>query len=290
MTREEVFTGVRECLAAALDISPDSIQEGHKIIEDLGADFNLYSENSLLWDINKAAGQDAVKIPDHMMTVLKRALLVAEFSDGAFDPTVGPSVLLWRDTMLSRRLPSIAQIDAARDLVNYKSLRLDEAAKTAKLDRPGMIIDLSAIAKGYLADQGARFLEGKGVTAATVELGGDLVTVGAKPDGSPFRIYVDNPFTPGGDPVGFVECKGVVGVVTSGSYRQFVIINSERYSHFVDPRTGRAIAGVSSCTVSGPDAMTCDALATAICVMGPERAFPLIQKMNAWYKKHPPEK
>ena len=272
------------------DVNTDKANMAFDRIEDVGEDLSLYNPKSLLWDINNNAGGDPVRITDPMMTVLKRALLIADFTDGAFDPTIGPSVLIWRDAMMTLRLPPPDQVDAARALVDYKLLKLDEAAHTARLAKPGMILDLSAIAKGYLADVGAQFLADKSVAAATVELGGDIAAFGTKPDGSPFRIYIENPFFRDGDAVGFVEGKGNFCVVTSGNYRQSFTINSERFSHFIDPKTGRAIAGASSCTVTGPDAMTCDALATAICVIGPERGFLLMRQINAWYKKHPPEK
>lgn len=272
------------------DVNKEAASRAFDHIEDVGGELNVYSQNSEVMQVNRAAGVEAVQVSDAMMTVMKRALLVAELSDGAFDPTVGPLVDLWSVTMQTGHLPAPAQIEATREVVGYKFVELDEAARTVKLTKAGMKLNLSAIAKGYLADEGARVINAEGgVQGATVELGGDIAAFGHKPDGSVFHILIENPFVENGPAQGIIEGTDF-GVVTSGNYRQFVVINSQRYSHIIDPKTGQAIPGVTSCTVTGPDAMTCDALATAICVMGYDRGLALVQKMNQWYKQHPPER
>ena len=254
-------------------------------IEEIGRELNLYNQHSDLWEVNKAAGVRAVRVSERFFTVLKRALVVAELSEGAYDPTVGPLVLLWRQALSSRVLPSQEHIQQAVQLVGYKFVKLDEEAQTVKLLKRGMILDLGGIAKGFAADDAARLLEEEGVHAATVELGGDVAAFGTKPDGSAFRIPIQNPFSPGGQPVGIVNGTDF-GVVTSGNYQQYVVIGGQRFSHLVDPRTGVSVAGLASCTVTGPDAMTCDALATAICVVGARKGRALTEKMNNWYKTH----
>ena len=254
-------------------------------IKEIGSELSLYDADSELWEVNNAAGKEAVQVGDSLLRVLKRALVLAELSDGAFDPTVGPLVLLWRETLRNGVLPTQEQIDRQRALVNYRNVEVDEVARTVRLTKPGMILDLGGIAKGYIADEAAKALQEEGVQTATVELGGDIAAFGTKPNGSSFRILIENPFTRQGTPQGLVEGTDFA-VVTSGNYQKYVIIRGMRFSHLIDPRTGKSTSGLASCTVTGPDAMTCDALATAICVVGSKEAPRLTEKLNEWFKAH----
>ena len=252
-------------------------------IADIGRQMNFYDENSDLVRLNATAGGPGIVVTPDMMTVLERALLVAELSDGAFDPTVGPLVRLWRSYLTRYAVPPPESIRQARDLVGYKNVILDKAAMTVRLTKPGMQLDLGGIAKGYASDEAAKVLQQEGVQAATVEIGG-VSCFGRKPNGDVFHILIQNPYQLNGPPLGLVEGTDMAAV-TSGNYFQTWTVGDQVYTHFIDPHTGQSIIGLSSCTVTGPDAMTADALATAVCVLNVKEGMVLFQKINAWAQK-----
>jgi thiamine biosynthesis lipoprotein len=208
-------------------------------------------------------------ISTDLFLVLARALQVAEVSDGAFDPTIGPLTALWRETRKTQRLPAAAVLEDARARVGWRLLKLDAARLEARLDRDGMRLDLGGIAKGYILQHALTELVLQGTPAAMVEAGGDLV-VGDAPPGKPgWSIEV-----PGAGPE-FVKRASALrraALATSGSTAQFVLVDGVRYSHVIDPRTGLGVRHDLTTSVIAGDGATADALATALSVAGSARA------------------
>lgn len=229
--------------------------------------------------LNKAAGGAPIKVPADLMAVLQRSLLYAELSGGAFDPTIGPLVKLWGIGGDNERVPEPAEIGAALRLIDHRGLTLDTRAGTAALARPGMRVDLGAIAKGYAADEVARILKDRGVKAAIVDLGGNIMAVGKKPDGSPWRIGVQDPFDQRGAYIGLASVPGGTTVVTSGIYeRYFTGPAGEHYHHILDVKTGYpVVSDLVSVTIIASSSMDADGLSTAAFALGLERGMALIE-------------
>ncbi|MFY9234600.1 MAG: FAD:protein FMN transferase [Fimbriimonadaceae bacterium] len=207
------------------------------------------------------------RISPDLFKVISAAQEVSRKSDGAFDVTVGPLVQLWRTARKARVLPQPEEIAAARRLVGWKKVRLDPRTRTVRLTVPRMRLDLGGIAKGYAADQAQRILKKHGITRALVELGGDIVVSGPPPGTKGWTIRVPNAGK-GKAPVDMRLASCAIS--TSGDTEQFAVIGGVRYSHVVDPRTGRALANRVQTTVVARDGLTSDPLSTALTVLDPK--------------------
>ncbi len=245
-------------------------------IRDLNAILSDYDPQSELRRLCRdASGEAGIPASSDLWRVLKRADEISRASKGAFDITVGSVVRLWRQARQLHRLPASDRLEKAMALVDYRLVRLDPGHQTVRLLKPGMRIDLGGIAKGYAADEALRVLRDQGIASALVDIGGDIA-LGSPPPGRPgWRVGVASR---GGEQhkarsLSLSRCA----VATSGDTEQFVIIDGERYSHIVDPRTGMGINDESCVTVVAPDGMTADALASAASVLGPREGLELIE-------------
>ena len=236
-----------------------------------------YKADSELMRLCARAGGDPVKVSDDLFVVLERAQEVARRSGGAFDVTVGPMVRLWRRARRTRQLPDAEELAQARALVGHDKVVLDPKARTVRLTRAGMRLDLGGIAKGYAADRMLATLRAHGVTRALVAAGGDVVVGRRPPDADAWTVGlapVENP----DDPPKRSLLLENAAVSTSGDAEQYVEIGGTRYSHIVDPRTGLGLVGRMSATVVAPDGLTADSLTKVVAVLGPEKGFPLVER------------
>jgi thiamine biosynthesis lipoprotein len=238
------------------------------------SDFDPDSELSRL---SATAGSGrAVPVSAELWTVLACAQQVAQRSDGAFDVTIGPLVRLWRRARRQKQLPSPERIQAARQLVGFRLMRLDPQRRTVELLRPGMLLDLGGIAKGYAADQGLAVLRGFGIRRALVYAGGDI-GLGEPPPDRPGWTVAVGLTSPQGPPAQTLLVSRSA-VSTSGDMWQFVVLDGRRYSHIVDPKTGMGLTDRATVTVVGPQGMLTDAMSKVVAVLGPGRGFPLIDQ------------
>ncbi len=234
-----------------------------------------YDPKSELRRLGTATEGGGVDVSEDLWRVLRHARALSERSDGAFDVTIGPVVRLWRRARRQRQLPSAERMRAARQLVDYRLVRLDPQARTVALGRPGVQLDLGGIAKGYMVDEALAVLKKLGINRALVDAGGDMVLGDPPPDRPGWRIGIA-PLQADGPPDHVLSlCR--LAVATSGDTWQFVEIDGRRYSHIVDPRTGLGLTDHSSVTVVAADGMTADGLASAVSVLGPEKGLKLIE-------------
>ncbi len=215
--------------------------------------------------------------------VLDQAFRMSQATGGAFDPTIPPLSRLWgfgpgaRD---GKHRPAPAQITGAMRTVGFTRLKLD--GRRLRRATQGVEIDLSAIAPGYAADQVYGLLARRGMTAAMVDISGE-VRVGPGPGGRPWRIGLERPNYDGGSEIYSVVELENMAVASSGDYRNYFEIDGKRYAHIIDPRTGEPAASrVAATTVVGPDAMTCDALATSLMVLGATRGLELCARYRGF--------
>ncbi|MEW4570259.1 FAD:protein FMN transferase [Tautonia sp. JC769] len=241
----------------------------------LDATLSDYKPDSELMRLSDRAGGDPVPVSPELFEVLARSRELSGRTDGAFDVTINPVVKLWRRARRNRELPSRSQLDEALSRVGWRDLELDAQARTVRLARPGMRLDVGGIAKGYASDAALAELRGAGITRALVAGAGDIV-VGDPPPGRPgWRVGIASADAEAGERR--MLCLRNQAVSTSGDAERFVEIEGVRYSHIVDPRTGLGLTGRSSVTVVAPDGTTSDSLATAISVLGPDRGLALAE-------------
>ena len=260
-------------VSRAAEAAFDRIAELDHIMSD-------YQASSELMQLCKQAGGPPVKVSEDLYRVLSASQWVARRSDGAFDITVGPVVQLWRRARRQHELPERARLSQALELVGYGKLRLDARARTAQLLKPGMLLDLGGIAKGYAADEALRVLKRYGIDRALVAGGGDIAVGREPPDSGAagWRIAVLSLDSPREKPNRHIALRNG-GISTSGDLEQHVEIAGTRYSHIVNPKTGHALTGRSSVTVIARDDMTADALATAVSVLGMKRGLELARSI-----------
>lgn len=243
-------------------------------LDRIVAEMSHWQADSQLGCFNRAAAGTWQMLPEGFFTVMQQALLIAEDSDGAYDPTAGPLVDCWGFGPAPRRSapPSPEQITTARAAVGWQRLRLDVTQR--RLLQPGGVqLDLSAIAKGYGVDRLAEVLMSLGVRHYLVEVGGELRGQGCKPDGSPWWVQIEQPGE-AQEAAPLVLALDGLAVASSGDYRRYFEADGQRYAHTIDPRDGwplrHALAAVS---VVHASALQADALSTALYVLGPERGM-----------------
>ncbi|HVS19181.1 MAG TPA: FAD:protein FMN transferase [Planctomycetota bacterium] len=212
--------------------------------------------------LESRAGLGPVPASDDLHGCLERALAIARASDGAFDPTVGALTRLWRAARADGVRPDAAALDAARATVGWRAVRLDAAARTVELARADTRLDLGGIGKGWGADMALATLAEHKVERALVALGGDVALGAPPPHAAGWSI--DAPEV--GEVLELEHC----GVSSSGDSQQFLLIDGERTSHLLEPRSGVGVVGRAAVTVVAADAATADGLASAVSVAGPK--------------------
>ena len=243
-------------------------------IAALDAMMSDYRPDSELRRLEGSARQWTPVSPD-LLEVLTTAVSVARATDGAFDPTVGPLVALWREARRTGKRPAPAALEAARALVGWRHIEIDRATGAVRLDKEGMRLDLGGIAKGYILQQALRAMRMKGSGRVLIESGGDIVVGSGPPGLQGWRVDA-----PGADDTFRRRASQLTNaaLATSGPGEQFVEIDGTRYSHIVDPRTGLGMTNQVTARVIARDAAVADALATALTVVGPQGAQAILDK------------
>ncbi len=222
--------------------------------------------------INKNAGKGYVNISSETFEVLSCASRISEISNGLFDITVGPLIDLW-NYKHSFQVPEDEKIRHVLSLVNYRDLLLNPDEQSASLRRPEQSIDLGGIGKGYISDCLVKTLQKYGIVSAFVNIGGNVSTLGNKPDGSSWSVGIRHPRYIG-CLIGAVKVTGQA-VVTSGDYeRYFIDDTGKRRHHIINPITGYPVeSGLISVTVVADSAMIADGLSTAIFAAGMDKGL-----------------
>ena len=242
---------------------------------------SAFRKDSEVSRCNRDAAREPVAVSAETMRAIRAGLRFGEVTNGAFDITVGPLVVLWIRCAGENRMPTSAELNAARALVGFRGVTLDETAGTVRFARAGMKINLGGVAKGLAVDAAYAELSRSGFPDTLVEAGGDLYAAGLRLDGGPWLVGVQDPRTGKNDTAKCVTVLRVSdrGVATSGNYRRFSVIQGRRISHILDPRTGQPADTVASVTIVAPDCGSADALATGVSVLGLEKGMKLVNSM-----------
>ena len=252
-------------------------------IAALDAVLSDYRRDSELTRLGERSGGGPVAVSPDLFHVLQQAERLAQRSGGAFDVTAGPLVQRWRAARDTGTLPSPDALAAARAHSGHALLHLDPKDSTATLKRRNMRLDLGGLAKGYAADEALKTLRAHGLPRAMIEFGGDIVLGEAPPRKR------DGDSGAGAEPPGWRITEPLSGrtfhlanaaLSTSGDTAQFFVIDGMRYSHVLDPRSGRPLASRIAVTVVAPEGILSDGLATMLSVLGPEEGKRLAAR--AW--------
>ena len=246
---------------------------------DVNQSMSTYIADSEINRVSDAPVGQPIEVSAGFAYVLDQALDLSRLSDGAYDVTVEPLILLWGfgPEFKQDELPSVADVEAARAQVGYQALEFDVSSRTLLKTSP-RALDFSSIAKGYGVDRLATLLRSRGIEHFMVEIGGELKVQGLNPQGQPWRIAVRSPQA-GAPDVATTIVLDDMGVATSGDYFNFFRVGGQNYSHLIDPTTGWPIQHeVVSVTVVDSSVTRADGLATSLLVLGKDKALALAEE------------
>ncbi|MBI9050761.1 MAG: FAD:protein FMN transferase [Anaerolineaceae bacterium] len=254
----------------------ESLTAAQMEIERLEALFSRFRPGSDISRINQAAGIGRVQISEETMQVLQTAQAFTQQYADCFDITITPLVDLWRKAAGSKQVPQQASIKAALALVNAHDLLLNPGSATAELRRTQQCLDLGGIAKGYAANHIREIFTALAVQSACANLGGNVIALGCKPDGSSWKVGIQHPRREQAL-LGMVSVDNQC-VVTSGDYqRYFIGKDGKRYHHILNPNTGYPTeSNLLSVSIITRDAMTADALSTMVFIAGLEKGLKIL--------------
>ncbi len=245
------------------------IDQSESLIASLESLVSVTDTGSELYAINQTGSGT---LTGKASSLMEQALEICRRTDGALDLSIYPIVRAWGFTTGSYQVPDEEAIQSLLPLVDYTQIQYDAAIGVVTLPE-GMEIDLGSVAKGYAGQLVAQMLRGNGVESALLNFGGNVQTVGAKPDGSPWQIGIKDPQ---GEDAMMVLSVEDQAVVTSGGYERYFEQDGQTYWHIMDPSTGHpADSGLISVTIVGDEGVVCDGLSTALFVMGLEKAADL---------------
>jgi FAD:protein FMN transferase len=261
------------------ELANQGFQSAFDRIAALDGCLSDYDGDSELSRFSQAAPHaQLVPISEDLWAVLLTAQEISQLSQGAFDVTAGPLTRLWRRARRQRVLPTPERLAAARDAVGSQHLELAPPARSARLLREDMRLDVGGIAKGYAVDEALIALGRLGIDRAIVNASGDIAASGPPPGKSGWKVGIA-PLEPEAPPSVFGQLTHGA-IATSGDAFQNVEIDGVRYSHIVDPRTGLGLTQHSSVSVLAPTGIEADALASAASVLGPAEGLALIERLT----------
>ena len=262
----------KNCIEAAFD-------EQHKV-DRLMSD---YKPDSELSNLNRQADRNPVKVSPETFEVLEEAQRISDLSSGAFDVTVGPLVELWRHAADINTPPSEAEITEAKAKVGRQNLVLDPTHQTVFFKKAGMKLDLGGIAKGYAIDLSIAALKQNGALGGMVDIGGDIRCFGKPPQRrKTWHIGLQDPGKADRPNINQSRLELNItdqAVATSGNYRRFSLIDGQKINHIIEPHQGYSSMALASVTIIADTAITADALATAVSVMGHDKGLALIETL-----------
>ncbi len=260
------------------DSAPGALEEIWDKISELEDMWSVTDEKSELYALNNLKNGGSGTVSAETAELISFALDIAEKSGGALDPTIYPVLTAWGFTTEEKHVPPADELSRLLELVDYRAVSVSENTITL---REGMMLDLGAVAKGAASDAAADILRKSGVKSALLNFGGSIMTIGTKSDGTDWRIGIKDPVGEGN--IGVLAVSDCA-VVTSGMYeRYFIDENGTLYGHIIDPKNGYPVNNeLLSATIIAPEGRLCDALSTAVFVMGTERAKALWREMGGF--------
>ncbi len=241
-------------------------------VYELEALLSRANSTSEISELNTSGGTSEVTVSEATFRLLEKSVSLCRDTGGSFDITIAPIMDLWGFSGTEYRVPAEEEIAVSLGFVDYSGLILDSSDYGVSFQKEGMNVDLGAVAKGYASDCVLQIMKSYEIDSALINLGGNVCVYGAKSDGGKFRVAIADPEKPGAY-TGILEIADLF-VITSGGYERFFEENGKKYIHIMDPETGMpAESDLLSVSIIGPDGTRCDALSTALFVMGKEGAI-----------------
>jgi len=252
------------------------------VLARIDLDMSGYRDDSTVSRFNASASTDWFEVSEDMMKVVSEALQVSELSNGALDITVAPLVNLWGMGPAGERaqLPADDEIQQALARTGYRKLQVRASPAALRKEIPELTIDLNAVAPGYAVDLLAARFASMGIENFMIDIGGEVRARGRNARDQVWRIAVERPIDAEEEPYAVLRLNDL-SVTTSGEYRHYVMRDGHRYSHTIDPRTGRPVEhALASVVVAAGTALQADAWATALNVLGEKAGYALAQERN----------
>ena len=256
----------------------DAFAHAQGLVRRLENTLTDYDSESETRRLTAAAYAAPTAVSDDLWQVLEASDRWHHRTDGAFDSSLGALTRLWRKARRSGDTPSQDDIASALAMSGWQHVQLQRAAHTVAVDRDGIQFDFGAIGKGYIVDRVFEDLVSRGITSCLVNISGNMRAGQAPPQRDGWRIGI-SPLEQGGEPLRRITVVDT-SIATSGDLWQYMMIDGTRRSHILDPRTGIGVAGPIAATAIAKSATDADALATAACVLGTERAIALVSKLE----------
>lgn len=257
-----------ECIDAAVH----EIQRIEKLL-------TTYSEESETALINRHAGIKPVEVSEETFSIIERSIRISKVTQGAFDITYGSvDKRLWNFDTNLHSLPDKDTAKKMTGLINYRNIILDKVNSTVMLKEQGMRIGFGGIGKGYAAERAKLIMKGMGIKSGIVNAAGDMTTWGFQPNGKPWTIGIADPNSKH-KIFSYMDITDMA-VATSGNYEKYILINGQKYSHTINPKTGLPITGIKSVTIISKNAEIADAMATPLMIMGIVPGLNMINQMN----------
>ncbi|SHJ01008.1 thiamine biosynthesis lipoprotein [Dethiosulfatibacter aminovorans DSM 17477] len=254
-----------------------AIDEIFNTISELEDKLSIHEEGSELALIRDNAGIKPVAVSNDTLAIFEKSVEYSNLSGGLFDITAAPLISLWAIGTEEQRVPSHEEIKAALELIGYEKIVINHDESTVYIEGKGMYANLGAIAKGYIADKAAEKAKELGVDSAILNLGGNVLLIGSKPDGSNFKVGIQDPDEPTGGYMGIVEGRNL-SIVTSGDYERYFIEDGVKYHHILNPYTGYPVdSNIKSVSIITENSFDGDALSTSVLLMGLEKGLEFIE-------------
>lgn len=251
-----------------------------EVLERIDRDMSGYRDDSTISHFNASTSTDWFEVPADLVKVVDVSIKVAGLSQGALDITVAPLVNLWGMGPAGPRteLPTDDEVRQAQARVGYEKLQVREQSPALRKELPELTVDLNAVAPGYAVDLLAARLSSMGIANFLIDIGGEVRARGRNAQGELWRIAVERPMDAQPQPYAIVQLDNM-SITTSGGYRHYVMHDGHRYSHTIDPRTGRPVEHtLASVVVISPTSLEADAWATALNVLGAQAGYALAER------------
>lgn len=263
-------------VAPTREMGQTAIEAGFHEIKRLEQVLSTWIATSELSQVNAAAGQRPVTVGPETLELVLRSLEMAGLTEGGFNIAVGPAVEAWSVTDL-QRLPSHAELQSLKPLVDWSTIQVDRRARTIFLPKPGMRIDVGGIGKGYAADRAVDVMKRTGARGGVVALSGDIKTFGDLPGMKGFSVGIRHPRQEDAN-VATIDLKNEA-ISTAGDYERYFEQEGVRYHHILDPRSLEPARKCQSVTVIATEGTVADGLDTGIFVLGPEKGMALVEQL-----------
>jgi thiamine biosynthesis lipoprotein len=255
-----------------------AFDEVFREFDRLEALMTVWRETSDVSRVNAAAGQRAVAVSPEVREVIGLARQISEWTGGKFDITFGALSGLWKfDHDQDNVIPDPVEVRRRLPLIAFEDIEVDERAGTVGLRRPGMVINLGGIGKGYAVDKGVAILRRRGFRNFMIQAGGDMYVAGRRGD-RPWNVGIQDPRGPADRVFATLELSDET-FSTSGDYERFFIRGGRRYHHIIDPDSGEPSQGTRSVTIVSRRAVLADGLSTGVFLLGPEAGIALIERL-----------